>query len=209
MRKLKEQFHEFSKTQVIKYFTVEIKIEKKSYRVSLINMSSDFELKIILLDVLFFKVNSPNGRGFIVFNESDQLTDEFRQKMFDEITSLILCSKHNKEEHLEKIGKFQEDIKQEDIKQEYISKYNLTKDEFNTLHYFFSPNRVPRGLTREDISKCINSLSLRKQQMSGHCYSYPPLLTHGVGSDPEKNISRTQALNLAIREIIHTGLPLS
>ena len=49
------------------------------------------------------------------------------------------------------------------VMSDYVSSLKLTVEEAGKLHMFFSPNRVPIGLTDREVIVCINLYPLRKK----------------------------------------------
>lgn len=92
---------------------------------------------------------------------------------------------------------------QEVIMREYVEKYSLSKDQRADLHMFFSPDRVVRGLTKEDILNCIKHRSDREKQASFYSfYMKPPSLHSDLLKDSDVNIPRTKELGKAIQQVL-------
>ena len=49
------------------------------------------------------------------------------------------------------------------VMSDYVSSLKLTEEESGKLHMFFSPNRVPIGLTDREVIVCINLYPLKKK----------------------------------------------
>ncbi len=78
----------------------------------------------------------------------------------------------------------------------------LTEDESTALHMFFSPSRVVRGLTDQEVKVCINMYPLRRKQIALYPV-YPPFLPDTLTDMPEENISRSQGIKDALYQIHH------
>lgn len=66
---------------------------------------------------------------------------------------------------------------QDSVMSDYVNSLRLTKEDTGKLHMFFSPNRVPIGLTDKEVIVCINLYSLKKKSRRR---SIPPKQTNSL-----------------------------
>lgn len=88
--------------------------------------------------------------------------------------------------------------KQNNVLANYCDRLTLTKKEAGDLHMFFSPHRIVRGLTDEEVRICILLYPKRKEQAGFYPCFAPPPLHRDLLKDPDKDVQRTEGLQKAI-----------
>ena len=83
---------------------------------------------------------------------------------------------------------------QDEVLRDYMNRIGNTPENEEGLHMFFSPNRIPIGLTDEEARACVALYPLRRAQVKRR--TNPPELARI--SDPMQRVCAAARLSMAI-----------
>ena len=182
----------------------------KKYKISEFHTSFHFDSCFIgvllrrLEDPLYLKVTL---KSYLTDAPARDLPDEheflplFRENILKIVESQILLVGEIIQRSSENDESFESLISEQQlIMEEYKQRVPLTDEQASKLHMFFSPGRVVRGLTNEEVNICIYFYPQRMEQIKKY-FTFPPMLHSSLMVDLEKNINRTDGLRNAIYEI--------
>jgi len=166
------------------------------------NKWSSPEIKVNLIDRLTMMKNRWN-----IFSSSPSLPESYtflndlRQKILHIVGDSIKIVQSAQEININKAMK-ESSENQDNVMSHYRKTFVLTESQCSELHRFFSPYRVPAGLTRPEILACIKVCPDRRKQLELYPMEFQPPVHPSLIQDIDKPISRTEGLKNAFYEMM-------
>jgi len=138
-----------------------------------------------------------------ISQKSMELPGNVRDKIVSNVDDFLSEKTENLSEKIEDISEYFDLLKQKEnlVLEEYKKNILLTENQIHNLHMFFSPGRIPSGLTNEEILICIYLYHLRESQK--RLYKIPPLLDFNFTINSDTEQSQTSGLRNAIYWIMN------